>query len=805
MEILLQNFRFAWRMLTRNRGFTIAVVLSLALGIGFNTAVFSLVNAVLLRPLPYSNPEQLVRLWGINPQKGHEKVGVSLPDFQDWSQQAKSFQGMAVVTDWLPVLTSAEQPQEILGAVVARDFFSLLGVRPELGRVFDAQDVQSEATPVVVITSDLWKRSFESDPSIIGRGVNLSGSVYEVIGVLPPDFEDPKLDPKGAPQVFRPIRAALSDLPRGGRFGQAIGRLAPGASLASAQAELSTISTRLEQEYPDTNAGWGVLVVPLRDEIVGEVRTALLVLLGAVGVVLLIACANVANSLLVRFLARTREIAVRTALGARKRDIVSQLLVESIALSLLGGAFGVLLAHWATSSFVASASLDLPRIEQVRTDVNVLFFGLGLSLVTGLIFGLLPALEVVRPNLQRTLKEGGRSYSPARHRLRAVLVIFAVALSLTLLVQAGVLIKSFYRLQNVDPGFDPHNVLTLRLPIQPGLFPERAQLLSFYDQLFGRLGQLPGVQSVGAVHLLPLAGGMSCDDFTIDDRPVPPESRPCAESRPTAPGYFQTLKIPLLQGRRFTRNDDEDAPQVAIINETMARRFWPDESSLGKRITVHEVSREIVGVVGDVHHFGLAEDPFPEIYTPQAQEPWDFMAARMYVVLRTSGYPERLAGDVQRQISALNKDVPIADLGTMEELVSGSVSEQRFRTLLVGAFALTALLLSAIGLYSVIAYTTSQRTHELGIRAAIGARPADIFGLVMRQGLTLTLVGITVGILGAVAAGRLISSLLYHVSAYDPVTFAGVIVLFLATAALATFMPARRAARVDPALALRYE
>jgi putative ABC transport system permease protein len=345
----------------------------------------------------------------------------------------------------------------------------------------------------------------------------------------------------------------------------------------------------------------------------------------------------------------------------------------------------------------------------------------------------------------------------------------------------------------------------LRLPIPPNFFAERVQLQAFYDQLLERLGQLPGVQSVGAVHLLPLAGGMSCDDFVIDGRAVAPENRPCAESRPSAPGYFQTLRIPLLQGRAFTRSDDMKAPQVAVINQTMAQRFWPGESPLGKRITVHEVSREIVGVAGDVHHFGLAEAPSPEVYTPQAQEPWDFMAARMYVVLRTSGSPEALADDVQREVAALNKDVPVADLRTMQELVKGSVAQQRFRTLLIAAFALTALLLSGIGLYSVIAYATSQRTHELGIRAAIGARPADIFGLVMRQGLALTLAGIAIGIVGAIAAGRLVASLLYQVSAYDPITFAGVAVLFVAIASLAAFVPARRAARVDPALALRYE
>lgn len=805
MNHLFRHLRFSWRMLAKSRGFTVAVILSLALGIGSNTAIFSVINAVLLRPLLYPNPDELVRIWGIHAQKNTEKAPVSLPDFKDWSETAKSFERMAAVSDWLPILTGLEEPQELIGTTVSQEFFPLLGARPQLGRLLGPQDNGPTAPPAVIITDGLWKQLFESDTSVIGQSMVLNGTSYQVVGVLPADFEDPKLNVAGPPQIYRPIRFPFSDMPRSGHFWQAIGRLAPGVSLTQAQEELSTIAKRLENDYPDDNAGWGVLLVPLRNEIVGGARTVLLVLLGAVGVVLLIACANVANSLLVRFLARSREIAVRTALGARKGSILSQLLVESVTLSLIGGGLGVLLAHWGTRVLVASASSDIPRIEYVRTDARVVLFAVGLSLLTGLIFGLLPALEAARPNLQQALKEGRRSYSPARQRLRAGIVIFAVALSLTLLVQAGILIKSFYNVKNVDPGFDPKNVLTLRLPILPSTFSSRDEVLGFYDNLFRGLGQLGGVQSVGAVHLLPLSGGLSCDDFTIEDRPVPPENRPCAESRAIAPGYFQTMRIPLLRGRRLVRQDDMNHPQVAVINQAMADRFWPDSDPIGKRITVHEVSREIVGVVGNVHHLGLSEAPLPEIYTSQAQEPWDFMATRMYVVLRASGQPERLIDDVHREVAALNKDIPVVDVRTMEELVEGSASEQRFRSLLVGAFALTALLLSAIGLYSMIGYDASQRTHEHGIRAAVGARPADIFNLVIRQGLTLALIGMAIGIFGAIAAGRLIASLLYRVSAYDPVTFASVTVVFVAISALAAFVPALRAARVDPAITLRYE
>lgn len=805
MDHLFRHLRFSWRMLAKSRGFTVAVILSLALGIGSNTAIFSVINAVLLRPLLYPNPDELVRLWGIHAQKNTDKAPVSLPDFKDWSESAKSFEQMAAVSDWLPILTGLEEPQELIGTTVSQEFFPLLGARPQLGRLLGPQDNGPTAPPAVVITNALWKQLFQSDPSVIGRSMVLNGTTYQVIGVLPAGFEDPKLNVAGPPQIYRPIRFPFSDMPRSGHFWQAIGRLAPGVSLQQAQEELSTISKRLESEYPEDNAGWGVLLVPLRNEIVGGSRTVLLVLLGAVSVVLLIACANVANSLLVRFLARSREIAVRTALGAQKGSILSQLLVESVTLSLIGGGLGVLLAHWGTRILIAAASSDIPRIEYVRTDTRVVLFGVGLSLLTGLIFGLLPALEAARPNLQQALKEGRRSYSPARQRLRAGIVIFAVALSLTLLVQAGILIKSFYNVKNVDPGFDSQNLLTLRLPILPSTFSSRDEVLGFYDNLFRGLGQLGGVQSVGAVHLLPLSGGSSCDDFTIEDRPVPPENRPCAESRAIAPGYFQTMRIPLLRGRRLVRQDDMNHPQVAVINQAMADRFWPDSDPIGKRITVHEVSREIVGVVGNVHHLGLSEAPLPEIYTSQAQEPWDFMATRMYVVLRASGQPERLIDDVHREVAALNKDIPVVDVRTMEELVEGSAAEQRFRSLLVGAFALTALLLSAIGLYSVIGYDASQRTHEHGIRAAVGARPADIFNLVIRQGLTLALLGMVLGIFGAIAAGRLIASLLYRVSAYDPVTFAGVTVVFVAISALAAFVPALRAARVDPAITLRYE
>jgi putative ABC transport system permease protein len=792
-------------MLAKSRGFTVAVILSLGLGIGSNTAIFSVINAVLLRPLLYPNPDQLVRLWGVHSQKNTEKAPISLPDFQDWSKDAKSFERMAAVNGWLPILTGLQEPRELIGTIVSQEFFPLLGARPQLGRLLGPQDNGPTAPPTVVITNGLWKQLFQSDPSVIGHNMVLNGTAYEVIGVLPADFEDPKLNLAGPPQVYRSIRFPFLDMPRSGHFWQAIGRLAPGVSLKQAQKELATISKRLENEYPEDNAGWGVLVVPLRNEIVGGARTVLLVLLGAVSVVLLIACANVANSLLVRFLARSREIAVRTALGARKGDILSQLLIESVTLSLIGGGLGVLLAHWGTRVLVASASSEIPRIEYVRTDTRVVLFGMGLSLLTGLIFGLLPALEVARPNLQQVLKEGGRSHSLARQRLRAGIVILAVALSLTLLVQAGILIKSFYNLKNVDPGFDPDHVLTLRLPILPSTFGSRGGVLRFYDSLFMGLGRLPSVQSVGATHLLPLSGGLSCDDFTIEGRPVPAENRPCAESRTIAPGYFQTLRISLLRGRRLVRQDDANHPQVAVINQAMARRFWSDSDPIGKRITVHEVTREIVGVVGNVHHLGLSEAPLPEIYTSQAQEPWDFMAANMYVVLRASGRPDLLIDDVRRKVAVLNKDIPVVDVRTMEELVEGSAAEQRFRSLLVGAFALTALLLSAIGLYSMIGYDASQRIHEHGIRAAIGARPADIFNLVIRQGLKLSLLGMVLGIFGAIAAGRLVASLLYRVSAYDPATFAGVIVVFVAISALAALVPALRAARVDPAITLRYE
>lgn len=805
MDHLFRHLRFSWRMLAKSRGFTVAVILSLALGIGSNTAIFSVINAVLLRPLLYPNPDQLVRIWGAHSQKSTEKTAVSLPDFQDWSEGAKSFERLAAVNGWLPILTGLEAPQELIGATVSQEFFPLLGARPRLGRLLGPQDNGPTALPAVVITDGLWKRLFQSAPSVIGRSMTLSGTSYQVVGVLPADFEDPKLNLAGPPQIYRPIRFAVSDMPRSGHFWQAIGRLAPGVSLQQAQGELSTLSKRLESEYPQDNAGWGVLLVPLRNEIVGGSRTVLLVLLGAVGVVLLIACANVANSLLVRFLARSREIAVRTALGARKGSILSQLLIESATLSLIGGGLGVLLAHWGTRILVASAASDIPRLEYVRTDTRVVLFGVGLSLLTGLIFGLLPALEAARPNLQQVLKEGKRSYRPARQRLQAGIVIFAVALSLTLLVQAGILIKSFYNLKSVSPGFDPQNLLTLRLPIPSSTFSSRDGVLRFYDDLFTRLGQLRGVRAVGAVHLLPFSGGLSCDDFTIEGRPLPPENRPCAESRTIAPGYFQTMRIPLLRGRRLVRQDDRNHPQVAVINQAMASRFWPNSDPIGKRIAVHEVSREIVGVVGSVHHSGLSEAPLPEIYTTQAQEPWDFMAARMYVVLRASGQPELLIDDVRRVVATLNRDVPVVDIRTMEALVQGSASEQRFRSLLVGAFALTALLLSAIGLYSMIGYDASQRTHEHGIRAAVGARPVDIFNLVVRQGLTLALVGMAIGIFGAIAAGRLIASLLYRVSAYDPMTFAGVILAFVAISALAVLVPALRAARVDPAITLRYE
>jgi putative ABC transport system permease protein len=802
METLLRDIRYGVRSLLKRPGFTAIALIALALGIGANTAIFSLVNAVLLRPLPYSDPAQLVMVWENHQGRGGpEREWLSPPDFEDWRSQNRVFTNLSAMNNWGPTLTGRNEPEPLVGAAVSHDMFALLGREPSMGRSFLAEEDQPGAANVVVLSNELWQRRFGSDREIIGKSISLNADSYTVVGVMPAGFKFPVI---ANTELWRPLRPTINpSCQRGCLVLRAIARLKSEASFEKARLEMSMIAQRLEGEYPESNSKVGATLVPLHEQLVGNMRRPLLVLLGAVGFVLLMACANVANLTLARAAAREKEIAIRAAMGASRGRVVRQLLTESCLIALVGGALGLLLAVWLLRLFAGLAPPGAPGFDEIGIDRVVLGFTFGIAMLTGLIFGLVPAFHVSKPDLNNSLKEGkGGAGGADGGRVRSALVIAEIALALMLLIGGGLLMKSFLLLQRVDPGFNPDHLLTVRLFPNRTQYPETEQIRRFYGELLDRLKTLPGAQSVAAISTLPLSGNNTDTGFTIEGRPEPPANQgPVAWFSSVSPDYFRTMDMRLVKGRVFTDRDNEKSPLVVIISETMARRYWPDEEPVGKRIGRADRWREIVGVVKDVKHFGLDSDTPPSMYLPANQVP----ARGMTLVLKTAGDPMSIVPPLRTEIWSKDKNLAIAQVTTMNELMASSISQQRFILLLLGCFAALALVLAAIGTYGVMSYAVTQRTHEIGIRLALGARNLNVLWLVIKSGMTLAVIGAGIGLVGAFGLTRLMSSLLFSVTPTDSTTFIGVSLGLFVVALFACYLPARRATKVDPLIAIRYE
>ena len=801
LETLLQDLKFGARTLLKNRGFTFVAVLTLAVGIGANTAIFSVVNAVLLRPLPYRDPARLVTVL----HDGWKPVAPA--NFLDWREQSRSFESVAAAQLWSLTMTGRERPEQLNVLQTSAEMFQVLGVDAALGRTYGAGEDRPGREQVVVLGHRLWQRSFGGDRNIVGQQVMLDGASYTVIGVMPSDFQFAPFWATHA-EAWLPLNLGERVNDRRGQSLRVFARLRPDVTREQAQAELEAINRRLVEQHPRENEGLTVSVDPLHEKVVGKSRPALLVILGAVGFVLLIACANVANLMLAKAAARRKEIAVRIALGAGRWRVVRQLLTESVMLSLAGGGAGLLLASWSNTALASLGPDTLPRVQTVGLDASVLGFTLGISVLVGLLFGLAPALRSSKTDLTESLKDKSRgSTSDRRHeRVRQLLVVGEIALSLMLLVGGGLMMRSFLRLTSVDPGFDPRGVVTATVPLAGARYATDEQRAAFFQRLTTQLSSMPGVKSVSAINHLPLGGDVWTFPFTVEGRPAPSNAeRPSAVYRVVCPDYFRTMGAALLKGRDFTERDDASAPSVVIINDALARRQWPGEEPLGQRMTVGGAGnnpREVIGVVRDLKQGEWSSEPKPEMYLPHAQAA---NARGMTLVVRASSDLPAIEPLIRREVWALDKDLPVSQVTSMEDVVADSVGQQRFNTLLIGGFAAVALLLAAAGVYGVMSYAVAERTHEIGVRMALGARGRDVLGMVIRQGLVLTLLGLAFGLVGALALARVLDSILYEVSATDPLVIGGVAGALLLSALLACYVPARRATKVDPMLALRHE
>ena len=804
MSILLQDLKFALRTLTKSPAFTLVAVLTLALGIGANTAIFSVVNAVLLRSLPFKDSSQLVVM-----RETHKNVGnvsVSYPDFLDWRQQSHSFSAMAVINNVGFNLSGVAQPENIGGYAVSPNFLALVGVRPVLGRDLLPCEEKPGTAPVILLSYQLWQSHLGGDPAVIGRSITLDGRSFAIVGILPSTFRF--LD---RTDVIVPIGVLAADLTERGERGDmdVVGRLSPGVALPQAAVEMNTIAARLADQYPQSNYGFGAHLESFRQAFTGDTRLAILVLFGAVVFVLLIACVNVANLFLVRGAARAREIALRLAFGASRGRVVRQMLTESLLLAVLGGVLGIILGAWGISGLGYLLPADSLQMMGVRMDLSVLLFAAAVIVLVAFAFGLVPALQATRPDLHETLKDGGRSATStsAQHRLRGALAIAETALALVLLVGAGLMLKSLYHLIQVSPGFAPARVLTMEMDLRTDQYSKDPAILNFWQQVLDRVRTIPGVESAAVGTVVPLTGSHRRSDVTIEGLPTPgPGEFPHPDCHVISSAYTSAMGIPLLRGRTFTDADNQTAPLVGLVNATMARRFWTDGDPIGKRILRGHPGGDgkwitIVGVVADTKLYGLDNPARLEVYYPYRQQP----ESDMNLVVRSAVDPASLTSAIRAAVAAIDKDQPIFDVHTMQQRVDDSISTRRLTLVLLGIFSALALILAAIGIYGVMAYSVALRTQEIGIRMALGAQQKDVLRLVLRQGARIAFFGVAIGLAAAVALARALSSLLFSVSSSDPITFAAVSILLVAVALLACYIPARRALRVDPIIALRYE
>jgi putative ABC transport system permease protein len=815
MESLVNDIRYAFRSLLKRPGFLALAVITLALGIGANTAIFSVVNATLLRPLPFKDPERVVMLWGYLPKMAltAAQLPTSSGNFVSLREQNHMLENLAAFRSWSWQLTGGGEPELLHGSRVSADFFAAVGVSPALGRAFTPEEDLPNRAPVAIISNELWQRHFAGDKNAIGKALTLTGQSVLVVGVMPRGFQfpgganmTPGLQFTLDNDIWMPLALTDQDRQRQGNLNLAlIGRLKTGVSPAQAETELRAV----QQNLPLGTIGYTLNLVPLHQQMVGKIRKLLIVLLATVAFVLLIACANIANLLLARASSRQKEIAIRAALGAGRLRIIRQLLTESLLLSLTGGLLGLLLAVWGNSLLVSLIPTDVPRIHEVSLDGRILAFTVLVSFVTGLVFGLAPALQASKLDLNESLKEGlrGTTSGLRQNRLRSLLVVSEVAMALVLLVSATLLIKSFVRLSDVNPGFDPANVLTMDVQVPnlpPSRYAKKEEQTAFFQQLTDRVRALPGVESASAVLTLPLTGAFEATDVILPGtESVSGAVRPEADYTTVTPDYFVTMQIPLLKGRQFSSQDTKDTPGVIIVNEAFAQSLWPNENPLGKRFTVgfEKEQREIIGVVGNIKQTTLDAQTRSAMYMPHLQSP----SAVMTMLVRTTGEPLRIAGSVREQVRAIDKDVPVTHIQTMEQIFSASVAQQRFSMLIVGLFAGLALILATVGIYGVMAYSVTQRSHEIGVRMALGAGTSQVLKLILKDGMVLALLGVAIGLAGAFALTRLMTTLLFEVTPTDAMTLIVVPLILLGVALFACYIPARRATKVDPLVALRYE